>query len=45
MFKVNILITGKTIPLQAWTVPYGSRRLRLQDFKIIGHVSCLKLIS
>jgi hypothetical protein len=23
---------GKTIPLQAWTGPYGSRRLRLPDF-------------
>jgi hypothetical protein len=27
---------GKTIPLQAWTGPEGSRRLRLPDFKIIG---------
>jgi hypothetical protein len=24
---------GKAIPLQAWTVPEGSRRLRLTDFK------------
>ena len=27
---------GKTIPLQAWKDPEGSRRLRLQDFKTIG---------
>jgi hypothetical protein len=27
---------GKTIPLQAWTGPEGSRRLRLADFKTIG---------
>jgi hypothetical protein len=28
--------TGKAIPLQAWTGPVGSRRLRLPDFKTIG---------
>ena len=27
---------GKAIPLQAWTDPKGSRRLRLPDFKTIG---------
>ena len=27
---------GKVIPLQAWTGPEGSRRLRLPDFKKIG---------
>jgi len=27
---------GKAIPLQAWTGPEGSRRLRLSDFKTIG---------
>ena len=26
---------GKAIPLQAWTCPEGSRRLRLPDFKTI----------
>jgi len=26
---------GKAIPLQVWTVPEGSRRLRLPDFKTI----------
>jgi hypothetical protein len=26
----------KAIPLQAWTDPKGSRRLRLPDFKTIG---------
>ena len=28
--------TGKEIPLQAWTGPEGSRRLRFPDFKTIG---------
>jgi hypothetical protein len=27
---------GKAIPLQAWTGPEGSRRLKLPDFKTIG---------
>jgi len=27
---------GKAIPLQAWTAPEGSRRLRLPDLKTIG---------
>jgi len=27
---------GKAIPLQAWTGPDGSRRLRLPNFKTIG---------
>jgi len=27
---------GKTIPLQAWTGPEGSRRLRLPDFMTLG---------
>jgi len=27
---------GKAIPLQAWTSPEGSRRLRLPDFKTVG---------
>jgi hypothetical protein len=26
----------KVIPVQAWTDPEGSRRLRLPDFKTIG---------
>jgi hypothetical protein len=29
-------VKGKTIPLQAWTGPEGSRRLMLPDFKTIG---------
>jgi len=33
---VCIYIKGKAIPLQAWTGPEGSRRLRLPDFKKIG---------
>ena len=27
---------GKAIPLQVWTDPESSRRLRLPDFKTIG---------
>jgi len=27
---------GKAIPLQAWTGPESSRRLRLPDFKTFG---------
>jgi hypothetical protein len=29
-------VKGKAIPLQDWTGPSGSRRLRFPDFKIIG---------
>jgi len=29
-------VKGKAIPLQAWTGPVGSRRVRLPDFKTIG---------
>jgi len=31
-----VLSYAKEIPLQAWTGPEGSRRLRLPDFKTIG---------
>jgi len=30
------VIKGKSIPLQAWTGPEGSRRLRLPDFNTVG---------
>jgi hypothetical protein len=33
---INYNVNGKAIPLQAWTGPEGSRRLRLRDFKTIG---------
>jgi hypothetical protein len=39
IIMVNISLNVKqseAIPLQAWTVPEGSRRLRLPDFKTIG---------
>jgi len=29
-------VKGKAIPLQAWTGPAGSRRLRFPDFKTIS---------
>jgi hypothetical protein len=32
----DVNLKGKAIPLQAWTGPEGSRRLRLPDFKPIG---------
>jgi hypothetical protein len=32
----KVKVKGNAIPLQAWTGPEGSRRLRLQDFKTIG---------
>jgi len=35
-WRVNKKGKGKAIPLQAWTGPEGSRRLRLPDFKTIG---------
>jgi hypothetical protein len=33
---VDLQSKGKAIPLQAWTSPEGSRRLKLPDFKTIG---------
>jgi hypothetical protein len=30
-----VKVKGKAIPLQAWTGPEGSRRLRLPNFKTI----------
>jgi len=32
----DIKVKGKALPLQAWTRPEGSRRLRLPDFKTVG---------
>jgi hypothetical protein len=32
----RIIVKVKAIPLQAWTGPEGSRRLKLPDFKTIG---------
>ena len=32
----NLRVKGKAIPLQAWTCPEGSRRLRFPDFKTFG---------
>jgi hypothetical protein len=38
MLKKNLVffVRGKAIPLQTWTDPEGSRKLRLPDFKTIG---------
>jgi hypothetical protein len=35
-YSVPINVTGKAIPLQAWTGPEGSRSLRIPYFKTIG---------
>jgi hypothetical protein len=34
--SIRVEICIKAVPLQAWTVSEGSRRLRLPDFKIIS---------
>jgi hypothetical protein len=34
---------GKAIPLQPWTGPEGSRRLRLPDFKTIENMNVVRL--
>jgi len=31
------MLCKKAVPLQAWTDPEGSRRLRLPDFKTMAH--------
>ena len=33
---INNYVKCKAIPLQAWTGPEGSRRVRVPDFKTIG---------
>jgi hypothetical protein len=33
IFSYMFIGKGKAIPLQAWTGPEGSRRLKLPDFK------------
>jgi len=34
--RFNLIQNGTAIPVQAWTGPEGSRRLRLPDFKTVG---------
>ena len=37
MYHIKVKVKkGKAIPLQAWTGPEVSRRLKLPDFKTIG---------
>jgi hypothetical protein len=31
-----VVLKNKAVPLQPWTGPEGSRRLRLADFKTVG---------
>jgi len=33
---IRFIYMKQAVPLQAWTGPEGSRRLRLPDFKTIG---------
>jgi hypothetical protein len=33
---IQVKAKGKAIPLQAWTGPEGSRRLRFPDIKTLG---------
>jgi hypothetical protein len=35
-YSANKIVKEKAIPVQAWTGPEGSRRLRLPDLKTIG---------
>jgi len=32
LFIANLVKKGKTVPLQAWTGPQGSRKLKFPDF-------------
>jgi len=34
--QVKGKVIGKAMPVQAWTSPEGSRRMRCQNFKTIG---------
>ena len=34
--RIILKCKGKEIPLQAWTGPEGSRKLRFPDFKTVG---------
>ena len=36
IYQYTNIVKVKAIPLQSWTGPEGSRRLRLPDFKTIG---------
>ena len=36
VFVQKVKVKVKAVPLQAWTGPEGSSRLRLPDFKTIG---------
>jgi hypothetical protein len=39
----SMFVKGKAIPLQAWTGPEGSRRLRLPDLKTNRHMKVARL--
>jgi hypothetical protein len=41
--QANITLEGKAIPLQAWTGPKGSRRLRLPEFLENRHMKVVML--
>jgi hypothetical protein len=43
MYYCFIRHAGKAIPLKAWTGPDGLRRLRIPDFKTVGHMKVVRL--
>jgi len=42
---LEILPPGEANPLQAWTCPWGSRRLRLPEFLDIRHMEAVRLLA
>ena len=40
---VKVKVKGKAIPLHAWTGPEGCKRLKLPDFKTVGHIKVVRL--
>jgi hypothetical protein len=42
---VAVVVKGTTNPLQAWTGPWGARRLRFPDFLEILHMKVVRLSS
>jgi hypothetical protein len=41
--NISLLPKGKAVPVQAWTGPEGSRRLRLPEFINNQHMKVVRL--
>jgi hypothetical protein len=41
--NVQVKVEGKAMPVQAWTGPEGSRRMRCQNFKNNRHMKLVRL--